>query len=87
MHADQGGRCKICGATPSKPLNVDHDHDTDEVRGLLCGFCNTVLGLSLESPDILRRCVLYLEGNLRSAPTTFLGDLSKKRVDSGQLAA
>ena len=74
----QGGRCLVCGATPSKPLHVDHDHETGAVRGLLCGFCNSVLGLALESPEILRRAQIYLTGSLRSAPPQFLGDLSKK---------
>lgn len=42
----QGGVCKHCGtATPSpnparKWFDVDHDHETDEIRGLLCSPCN-----------------------------------------------
>lgn len=78
MFASQGRRCFICGATPSRPLAVDHDHKTGAVRKLLCNHCNTMIGQALESPDILRRAVLYLEGNLREAPDHFLGDLSVK---------
>lgn len=37
-------RCDLCGNTPSVPLNVDHDHETGEVRGLLCATCNTGIG-------------------------------------------
>ena len=81
MYAEQGGRCKICGSTPSKPLHVEHDHDTGKVRGLTCHFCNTMLGMALDSTAILMRAVLYLEGTLRSAPSEFLGDLSKKREE------
>ncbi len=35
------GKCWICKRPPkSKALNVDHDHKTGQVRGLLCFFCN-----------------------------------------------
>ena len=37
----QKGVCAVCGKPPKKvSLNVDHDHETDRVRGLLCFFCN-----------------------------------------------
>jgi hypothetical protein len=33
----QHGRCYLCHKkSPSRPLAVDHDHETGEVRGLLC---------------------------------------------------
>lgn len=43
----QGGVCAICERPPpgERMLAVDHDHDTGEVRGLLCSNCNTALGL------------------------------------------
>lgn len=62
LYASQGGRCAICrkGRGLSRRLSVDHSHETGEVRGLLCSFCNYyVLGrLNL---DALKRAVLYLE--------------------------
>jgi Recombination endonuclease VII len=45
MLDEQGGRCFICGGTPraNRRLVLDHDHQTGEPRGLLCGACNTFL--------------------------------------------
>jgi hypothetical protein len=41
MLAAQGGVCAICSRAPKGlNLNVDHDHKTGQVRGLLCFFCN-----------------------------------------------
>jgi hypothetical protein len=41
--AYQGGCCAICrrpAASVPTRLNVDHDHKTRQVRGLLCPWCN-----------------------------------------------
>lgn len=44
--AYQGGICAICKRPPKpgKYLNVDHNHKTGEVLGLLCFRCNKALG-------------------------------------------
>lgn len=56
----QGGRCAICWAKPRRRrLAVDHDHQTGEVRGLLCDRCNRRL-LGLWNLAALRRAVAYL---------------------------
>ena len=46
LYEGQGGRCCICRVAngTTKRLAVDHDHDTGEVRGLLCGPCNITIG-------------------------------------------
>lgn len=59
--AVQGGKCAICQRASGKArrLAVDHDHDTNIVRGLLCKPCNrTVLG---HGGDVLRRALAYLD--------------------------
>ena len=45
MYEAQDGRCKLCKQEhpPGRHLAVDHDHRTQEVRGLLCSACNRVL--------------------------------------------
>ena len=40
----QGGCCAICHRVPEKDLHIDHDHESGQVRGLLCVSCNTRLG-------------------------------------------
>lgn len=59
----QGGRCAICENRPGKRrLAVDHDHETLEIRGLLCTRCNhKLLGAAHESQAMLRRAARYLD--------------------------
>ena len=63
MLEKQGGVCAICKKTCSsgKSLAIDHDHDTDEVRGLLCGKCNRGLGIFNDSSHILLVAAKYLQ--------------------------
>ncbi len=63
MYTSQEGRCAICGNSFPQ-LHVDHDHDTQEVRGLLCRVCNIGLGHFKDSPSLLARAVRYLEKQL-----------------------
>lgn len=62
--ASQGGRCAIlgCRATgKTKRLAVDHDHKTGEVRGILCGPHNQLIGYNKDNPDTFRSLADYLE--------------------------
>lgn len=65
MYNFQGGRCYVCRRRPLKRrLAVDHDHKTDEVRGLLCSgerSCNHDILGNITSIDMARRIVTYLE--------------------------
>lgn len=63
----QGGVCAACRGTCSKEyLSVDHDHETGEVRGLLCSTCNLALGYVKDSVDLMRSLIAYLEGKVPS---------------------
>ena len=42
-------------------LVIDHDHNTGEVRGLLCNGCNIALGQCRDDPEVLRALADYLE--------------------------
>lgn len=65
MYREQGGMCPIC--MKIKPISgkykmhVDHCHETNKVRGLLCSACNTNLGKFNDSIDMLERAIYYLK--------------------------
>jgi len=69
MRADQGDRCGICGKVETvqdgksgkvKALAVDHDHETGQIRKLLCNNCNRGLGLFQDDPELLAKAADYL---------------------------
>lgn len=61
MLVKQHGRCAICGNEPRKRnLHVDHNHLTNEIRGLLCHSCNNGLGLFRDDPKLLLDAIGYL---------------------------
>lgn len=63
MLDEQEGRCPICHeqfADDRRPV-VDHDHDTENVRGLLCDLCNKGLGQMKDNPEALRRAAAWIE--------------------------
>lgn len=58
----QDGKCAICGdSDPARALAVDHDHDTNQVRGLLCICCNSAIGMLREDPAIFAAALHYIE--------------------------
>lgn len=66
--ANQNFSCAICEVEISAAVEykagrlvaIDHNHETGEVRGILCAKCNLVLGHARESTDILYRAIVYL---------------------------
>ena len=62
MFEAQRGICKICGKKNGKRrLVVDHCHNTDKVRGLLCGKCNRGIGYLNDSIELLEAAIRYLK--------------------------
>ena len=60
--------CAICKQPETRivkgslsSLSVDHDHETGNIRGLLCDSCNKVLGLFQDAPMLFRSAADYLE--------------------------
>jgi len=60
----QNGCCAICGTDKPtgkwKVFAVDHNHETGEVRELLCNECNRGIGLLKDSPERLTKAAEYL---------------------------
>lgn len=69
------GICPVCHCPFPAAPHTDHNHDTGEVRGVLCHRCNPLLGKienafkryglhkieGLTTPIVLRALLLYLE--------------------------
>ena len=64
----QDKKCAICGTDKCgnsgrgfrKCFSVDHDHTTNDIRGLLCGHCNLALGLFKDNINSLQKAIEYL---------------------------
>ena len=61
----QNYRCAICKTTKTAKnksrFAVDHNHRTNQVRGLLCDTCNQAIGLLKDDSCLLKRAAHYLE--------------------------
>lgn len=53
------GPCEICGRVA--PMKIDHCHERNVFRGLLCDQCNRGIGYLQDDPEILRSAIAYLE--------------------------
>lgn len=65
MLAKQGGKCVICGTDDLskykvKYFDVDHNHTTGQVRGLLCRDCNVTAGVVENKWDKIQLIRQYL---------------------------
>lgn len=61
MLETQEGKCAICRRPPTKrQLSVDHEKETGNIRGLLCGQCNSGIGMLRHDPKLLQAAIAYL---------------------------
>jgi hypothetical protein len=64
MLEKQNGACFGCGTKAEDQyhgvLDIDHNHKTGKIRGLLCNSCNRVLGLAGDKPSVLLSLAAYL---------------------------
>ena len=75
----QGGACALCGKKEGNGrLQVDHDHKSGRVRGLLCPSCNRALGAFGESQALIQRAIDYLlRARLKRTEAQSLGEASE----------
>lgn len=64
----QAGLCAICRQPEKKQykgkitkLHVDHNHETEKIRQLLCHSCNMMIGYAKEDSEVLRKAADYIE--------------------------
>lgn len=59
----QLGGCAICKqlCKTGRELAIDHDHNTNIIRDLLCQRCNATLGLVNDDEEILFAMIEYLK--------------------------
>lgn len=62
--SEQQNVCAICKTdTPGGrgQFHADHDHSTNQPRGVLCSNCNVALGNFQDNPEILQAAIEYLK--------------------------
>lgn len=66
MFLAQGSKCAACGESDLRiaaKFCVDHCHERQKVRGILCYRCNVALGLVKDSKQTLLGLVAYLSNS------------------------
>ena len=53
-------QCEICNKNLIKPC-IDHDHQSKQIRGILCNNCNTGLGLLGDTRDSVIKALQYFD--------------------------
>lgn len=65
MLDQQDGRCAICRTDDYgiKGPQIDHCHDTGQVRGLLCNRCNLGIGQLGDDPERMEAAARYVRAD------------------------
>ena len=65
MFSAQKGKCAICKSSETQKnkrrFDIDHNHTTGKVRGLLCHNCNSAIGKFKENINSLKNAIRYLK--------------------------
>ncbi len=65
MYKDQGGLCAVCGEPMAdvfdRDCQVEHDHVSNKVRGLVHWYCNIMVGVVENHPTMLEKIYKYLD--------------------------
>lgn len=68
LHEEQDYSCAICRTPFSEGKRkcgcVDHNHETNKVRGLLCQHCNAGLGMFKDNILYLEKAIEYLRRDI-----------------------
>lgn len=65
MMADQGYECGICGKNIIENVNnIDHDHTSSKIRGVLCAQCNRSIGLLQDNIKIIQNAITWLRKDI-----------------------
>ena len=82
---EQNNCCAICGAINNGKygyFSVDHCHQTNMVRGLLCSECNLGLGKFKDNPTFFYRAASYLN---KTKPDIMNADILNIQFHDGQI--
>ena len=67
LKEQQQGKCECCGA--EKQLDIDHNHTTGDVRGLVCRRCNLAIAI-IENKELSGNVMCFLDKNKEIVPST-----------------
>jgi hypothetical protein len=84
MIKNQNNKCFICSIEFDKNIkykkpHIDHDHQTNKVRSLLCLHCNTTIGYAKENINTLSNMVDYLKEHKNDGQLEEMGIKGKAR--------
>lgn len=63
-YINQNGLCDICGKSillNSQNTCLDHNHNTNQIRSLLCRWCNTGIGFFNEDIETFLKAINYIK--------------------------